>query len=54
MNSTLNKIMGIIFIFVSLFIPVMMVLVNKEVLLDYNIGFAMGATMIAGIMILNG
>jgi hypothetical protein len=50
MNSAWDKVMGIFFIFASLLIPVMMILINKETLLDYSTGFTMGAMFVAGIM----
>ena len=51
-NESINKIMGIIFIFASLLIPIIMVLGNKEILLDYSMGFTMGAMFVTGIMML--
>ena len=51
-NESINKIMGIIFIFASLLIPIIMGLGNKEILLDYSMGFTMGAMFVTGIMML--
>ena len=54
MSETLNKIMGIILVLASLLLPITMILTNKEMLVDYGLGFTMGAMFVAGIMMLNG
>lgn len=54
MSEVLNKIMGIILVLASLFLPIMMILTNKEIFVDYSLGFTMGAMFVAGIMMLNG
>jgi len=54
MSEILNKIMGIILVLASLLLPIMMILTNKEILVDYSLGFTMGAMFVAGIMMLNG
>lgn len=50
MTDLLNKVMGVILIFASLILPIFLILVNKEILLDYSFGFTMGAMMVAGVM----
>ena len=49
-NKALDKIMGIILILGSLFLPIIMILTNKEILVNYSLGFTMGAMFVAGVM----
>lgn len=49
-NDGINKLIGMILILASFFLPITLILINQDVKLDYSFGFTMGAMFVAGIM----